>query len=148
MKEYLVNKDLWDKQIEATSNHYLNLGSGFDAHMKGWFKSADFDNQCVIYGFETQSWQVNERNEIHGGVIAGMFDTSMGTVANFIAGENESTTVDFTVSFIRTLPLGAEVEVKNYVVKAGRRAIRIRGEMYDISNGKLIATSSGTWMPL
>lgn len=145
----LESKETWMKLAEERSNHYLNLGDGgFDEHMKGWFKSCNYEEKTIVYGFKTQPWQINERGEIHGGVIAGMFDTSMGTVANFIAGENESTTVDFTVSFIRTLPLGAEVEVKNYIVKPGRRAIRIRGEMYDVNSGKLIATSSGTWMPL
>ena len=144
-----MNKKQWTKLAEEKSNHYLNLGNGgYDEHTKGFFKSCDYDELCVTYGFQTQDWQINERGEIHGGVIAGMLDTTMGTVANFTAGENESTTVDLMVSFMRVLKLGQEVEVKVYIVKAGRRAIRIRGEMYELESGKLIATGVGTWMPL
>ena len=45
--------------------------------------------ELVTYEFETQKWQINEKGGIHGGAIAGMFDTAFGVVANFTAGENE-----------------------------------------------------------
>ena len=108
----------------------------------------NYEEQSVTYGFPTQKWQVNEKGGIHGGAIAGMFDTAFGVVANFTAGENEATTTDMTVSFIRGVDFGMNLELTVYIVKAGRSLIRQRAELVDADTGKLLATASGSWMPL
>ena len=84
----------------------------------------------------------------HGGAIAGMFDAAFGVVANFTAGENEATTTDMTVSFLRGVEYGMELYLKVYIVKAGRSLIRQRAELTDAATGKLLATASGSWMSL
>ena len=53
-----------------------------------------------------------------------------------------------TVSFIRGVEFGMRVELKVYIVKAGRSLIRQRGELTDAETGKLLAIASGSWMPL
>ena len=108
----------------------------------------DYEAQTVTYAFPTQSWQINEKGGIHGGAISGMFDTAFGVVANFTAGENEATTTDMNVSYLRGVDYGMELLVKIYIVKAGRSLIRQRAEMRDAATGKLLATASGSWMPL
>lgn len=105
-------------------------------------------NQTVTYAFPTQTWQINEKGGIHGGAIAGMFDTAFGVVANFTAGDNEATTTDMTVSFLRGVDFGMELHLKVFIVKAGRSLIRQRAELADAATGKLLATASGSWMPL
>ena len=77
-----------------------------------------------------------------------MFDSAFGVVANFTAGPNEATTTDMTVSFIRGVEYGINVELTVYIVKAGRSLIRQRGELVDADTGKLLAIASGSWMPL
>ena len=88
------------------------------------------------------------QGRIHGGGILGMFDSAFGVVANFNAGPNEATTTDMTVSFIRGVEYGINVELTVYIVKAGRSLIRQRGELVDADTGKLLAIASGSWMPL
>ena len=88
------DKQTWTTRAQAAVDHYLHLGDGgFDEHMKAWFMGCDYEQQTITMGFETQPWQINERGGIHGGAIAGMFDTAFG-IANFIAGANEATTTD------------------------------------------------------
>ena len=74
--------------------------------------------------------------------------TAFGVVANFTAGENEATTTDMTVSFLRGVEMGMELELTVYIVKAGRSLIRQRAELTDAATGKLLATASGSWMPV
>ena len=144
-----MEKQAWIHMVEEKSQHYLNLhDGGFDENMKCHLVSCDYEEQTVTYAFETQKWQINEKGGIHGGAIAGMFDTAMGVVANFTAGENEATTTDMTVSFLRGVDYGMELLLKVYIVKAGRSLIRQRAELTDAATGKLLATASGSWMPL
>ncbi|MBE6990638.1 MAG: PaaI family thioesterase [Ruminococcaceae bacterium] len=142
-------KQAWIRMVEEKSLHYLNLGDGgFDERMKARLVDCDFEAQTVTYAFETQTWQINEKGGIHGGAIAGMFDTAFGVVANFTAGENEATTTDMNISFLRGVDYGMTLYMKVYIVKAGRSLIRQRAELTDAATGKLLATASGSWMPL
>lgn len=142
-------KQAWIQMVEEKSRHYLNLGDGgFDERMKARLIDCNYEEQSVTYAFETQTWQINEKGGIHGGAIAGMFDTAFGVVANFTAGENEATTTDMTISFLRGVEFGMTVHMKVYIVKAGRSLIRQRAELTDADTGKLLATGSGSWMPL
>ena len=142
-------KQAWINLVEEKSHHYLNLGDGgFDEMMNVRLVGCNYEEKSVTYAFPTQKWQVNEKGGIHGGAIAGMFDTALGVVANFTAGENEATTTDMTISFLRGVEYGMELELTVYIVKAGRSLIRQRAELTDAATGKLLATASGSWMPL
>ena len=142
-------KQAWITLVEEKSRHYLNLGDGgFDELMHCSLKSCSYEEQSVTYTFPTLQWQINEKGGIHGGAIAGMFDTAFGVVANFTAGENEATTTDMTISFLRGVEYGMELEMTVYIVKAGRSLIRQRAELKDAATGKLLATGSGSWIPL
>lgn len=142
-------KEAWIRLVEEKSAHYLNLGDGgFDEKMRSHLVRCDYEEQSVTYAFETQRWQINEKGGIHGGAILGMFDSAFGVVANLTAGPNEATTTDMTVSFLRGVEYGMNVELKVYIVKAGRSLIRQRGELRDADTGKLLAMGSGSWMPL
>ena len=144
-----MEKQAWLKMVEEKSRHYLNLNDGgFDENMKCRLVACNYEEQTVTYAFETQKWQINEKGGIHGGAIAGMFDTALGVVANFTAGENEATTTDMNIVFLRGVEYGMRLEMKVYIVKAGRSLIRQRAELYDAETGKLLASASGSWMPL
>lgn len=142
-------KQAWLQLVREKSQHYLNLhDGGFDERMQAQLESCDYEEQTVTYSFPTLTWQINEKGGIHGGAIAGMFDTALGVVANFTAGENEATTTDMTISFLRGVEYGMRLRMKVYIVKAGRSLIRQRAELTDAATGKLLATASGSWMPL
>jgi len=149
MEKNMLSKKEWIKLVQDKSAHYLNLGDGgFDETMQCYLVGCDYDKQAVTYGFPTLAWQINEKGGIHGGAIAGMFDTALGVVGNFTAGENEAATTDLNISFLRGVEMGMELELTVYIVKAGRSLIRMRGELKDKASGKLLATAVGSWMPL
>ena len=115
----MEKKQTWLRLVQEKSAHYLNLGDGgFDERMRAHLVDCDYEGQTVTYAFPTQDWQINEKGGIHGGAIAGMFDTAFGVVANFTAGENEATTVDMSVSFLRGVDYGMELYLKVFTVAA------------------------------
>lgn len=107
-----MDKQEWIQLVESASQHYLHLGDGgFDELMRVHLIGCDYEAQTVTYSFPTQTWQINEKGGIHGGAIAGMFDTAFGVVANFTAGPEGATTTDMTVSFMRGVEFGMELEL-------------------------------------
>ena len=144
-----MDKEQWEKYVKEKVDGYTNRGDGvFDDVMGAYYAGCDFEEQSVSIELPTHKWQINERGGIHGGAIAGMFDTALGIVANLTAGDNEAATADMNISFIRPVEFGQHTVIKTYIVKKGRSLIRLRGEMHCKETGKLVATAVGTWIPL
>ncbi len=144
-----MEKNKWEQEVEQVINGYLNRNDGcFDAEMHAKLVDYNYDEETISVEFETLKWQINERGGIHGGAIAGMFDTAFGVVANFVAGKNEAATADMNISFIRPVEYGEHVIIKVFIVKKGRTIIRLRAEMFCRETGKLAASGSGSWIPL
>ena len=102
---------------------------------------ADYENQSAVISFETQEWQINQFGTIDGAVITAMLEIGCGTVANYLAGENDAVMSDMQVSFLRSLNFGAPARLIVYVTKSGKTIIRTRGELYDGVTGKLAAAA-------
>ena len=127
-------KQAWLRLVREKSEHYLNLhDGGFDEKMRARLVDCDYEAQTVTYAFPTQDWQINEKGGIHGGAIAGMFDTAFGVVANFTAGDNEATTTDMTVSFLRGVDFGMELHLTVFIGLALLFAAGDQGERHDES---------------
>lgn len=171
MAKKQMTKEQWMQAARKIVGEYLTRNDGcFDAEMHAKLVDCSFGKEknaaaimaadghgqsngesSISIEFETLQWQVNERGGIHGGAIAGMFDTAFGVVANFVsiaAGGNEAATADMHISYLRPVDFGQHTIVTVYVVKQGRSIIRLRAEMYCKESGKLVATGSGSWMPL
>ena len=143
-----MTKEQWEEEAKKVVDGYLERKDGhFDDTMCARFYGCDFEAQSISIEFTTQPWQRNERDGIHGGAIAGMFDTACGVVANFVA-ENEAATSDMYVSYIRPLELGEHAVLTTTIVRIGRTMIRLRAELFCKESGKLIATSVSNWIPL
>lgn len=144
-----MDRDQWTKGMKKLANSYLKEKYvGFDRELKVELGAHNYDEQSATFVFKTQDWQINERGFIHGGIIAAMLDTGLGTLAWFLTEGKEVVTTDLNISYIRPLELGDTGEVKVYVIKNGRSLIRIRGDLLSRKTGKILASSSGTWMPV
>lgn len=96
--------------------------------------------------FCTQEWEKNQRNEIHGGAIASMFDTAMGVTAAAFLGKGSVSTADLQVSFIRPFLSGAFVFTTE-VTSVGKTLIRTMCVAREKQSDKIIATATGTFVP-
>ena len=76
-----MTREQWEAEAKRVVDGYLERKDGhFDDTMCAHFHSCDFEEQSISIEFATQPWQRNERDGIHGGAIAGMFDTACGVV--------------------------------------------------------------------
>lgn len=135
--------------MKDTCREYLERYDGrYNDVTKGSLYEMNYEEQSLSIMFETMEWQINERGSIHGGAITGMYDVAMGITANFCAGPPAAATCDLNVTFIKELEFGQHPVIKTYIVKNGRKLIRLRAEMTCLETGKLISAASGTWIPL
>lgn len=96
--------------------------------------------------FKMKDWEKNQRDEIHGGAIAAMFDTAMGSTAAVFDRTGEVTTVDLHVSYIRPFVEETYLFVSE-VIHPGRTLSRVEGKAVACKTGKVAATCTATFCP-
>ncbi|MEX0725352.1 MAG: PaaI family thioesterase [Planctomycetaceae bacterium] len=85
---------------------------------------------------------------LHGGVVATMLDTAMGSAANSLApADHHVVTVQLGVNFIRAAEKGDSLIAKGHVRHAGRKTIVSTGEVLNAQN-ELVAMGTATFMVL
>ena len=120
----------------------LRLNNMLDPFVLGYQE----DDQSSEILFCTQEWEKNQRDEIHGGAIASMFDTAMGVTAAAYQGTGSVSTADLQVSFIRPFLSGAFI-FSTQITSLGKTLIRTTCVAREKQNGKIVATASGTFVP-
>lgn len=136
-----------EKRFQEILNHIkqpqeLRLNNMLDP----FFLGADEEEMTADILFCTQEWERNQRNEIHGGAIASMFDTAMGVCAAAFQGQGSVSTADLQVSFIRPFLSGAFI-FSTQITSVGKTLIRATCVAKEKQSGKIVATASGTFVP-
>lgn len=85
---------------------------------------------------------------LHGGVVATLLDTAMGSAANSVAPpDHHVVTVQLGVNFIRAAEKGDSLVATGHVRHQGRKTIVSAGEVTNAKND-LIAMGTATFMIL
>ncbi|MEP6921345.1 MAG: PaaI family thioesterase [bacterium] len=108
--------------------------------------------EAVEFGKATLAFDVRDELKqnhgvVHGGAIAALIDTATAfAIISILEPEEQTTTVDLTISYLRPLRGGRATAVAE-VLKAGRRIIVVSAELRDDA-GKLAATALTTYIRL
>lgn len=136
-------EERFQEVLQSIKNpHDLRLNNMLDPYFLG----ADEEEQVSDILFCTQDWEKNQRNEIHGGAIAAMFDAAMGVTAAVFQRRGSVSTADLQVSFIRPFLSGAFI-FSTQITSMGKTLIRATCVAREKQSGKIVATASGTFVP-
>lgn len=87
---------------------------------------------------------------IHGGVLTGILDETIGRAVNYGAGEQVTTwgvTAELTVRFLQPVPLHVELTARGRVTEEKRRLFQGTGEIY-LPDGTVAVTARGKFLKL
>ena len=87
---------------------------------------------------------------MHGGVITGILDETIGRAVNIDEGEDPSTwgvTAELTVRFRKPVPLGVELEARGRITRDIHHLFEGTGEIY-LPDGTVAAIAHGKYIRL
>lgn len=101
----------------------------------------------ITYTMKVLEKHLSSPNTCHGGVIAGMMDSVIGTAALSLAftENNLVSTVEFKINFFKPVHLHDELTGTGKVDYKGKSLIISSGEIYDKKTGQLVAKGIGTF---
>ena len=126
-----------NKQFEQ-----LSTKTGFMKHNGGILFRTISENE---YEFKTKINEnhLNNAGIAHGGFIAALIDSGVGTAAHRITGENICVTVSLELKFISSVKLGQELIGLAKIQKKTKSLVFLTCELK--AEGKIAATASGIW---
>lgn len=152
MKENLEpvgTQEAWQHWLEEAINHALNgRENRLNQMLAPRYETCDFENQTITLVYSLYDWEMNPRGELHGGIIASMFDVSLGITARCACQCPQIATTDISVSYLRRVEADDTIRIVTKVQKSGKLMVRITAEAYSDKTGKVVATAQGSFMVL
>lgn len=121
-------------------------GLAFSGRFGGRFESCDFETKTLLVSYEVKPWMRNPAGVMHGGAVASIMDTSMGSLTFYCSGEYVTPTINMNVSYERPVPTGKRIFVEATCLSCGKTMAytTARAWMEDHPE-KIVCSASGTY---
>ncbi|GAA5061537.1 PaaI family thioesterase [Nocardia callitridis] len=135
------------EELTTIFQHGLNENLGVGASLGIRLETAG--EGYTRYHLDPNPATINAMFTVHGGVIATLMDTAMGSAVFTKLGDGVAyTTLELSVNFIRSVAVdGSRLTCEASAVHVGRRTATAQARVVD-ANGKLVAHSSTTILVL
>ncbi len=140
----MTTKELFEFTIEkicSTNDERIN------AMLCPKLVDVDDNNKKATISFPVKDWQKNQRGECHGGMVATMFDTAMGTSAKVFSEHPNTATAELSITYIRPF-LEDEYHFVIEAVNMGKNLLRLSGKAVSPITNKTMATAHATFVKL
>lgn len=110
------------------------------------FVQCDFESKTLCLRYTVQEWMKNPSGVMHGGIVATVFDLTMGLLARFCSGGSLSPTTNLQVAFLRPIPAGQTLIVNAECGLSGKTLCALTATAWlEGRPEKHTATASGTY---
>ena len=109
-------------------------------------ESCSFADQTALFSFDVPDWMANPGGVAHGGLVAGMMDTAIGSLTFYFSGEKLTPTISLQISYVRPMVLGRKAHIKVSLSSCGRTMANAIAEAWqEGAPNRVVATASGTY---
>ena len=148
MKEKtLYSQEGMERSLQAFARH---LASDFRGTVNGGMapvlEQCSFAEKTAVFSFEIQPWMSNPGGVVHGGIVAGLLDTAIGSVTYYFSGEKLTPTIALQVTFVRPMVLEKKAYIRVALHSCGRTMGNATAEAWqEGAPDRTVATASGTY---
>ena len=120
----------------------ISLKPGFMKHNGGLLFRTISENEYEFKATIKEN-HLNRAGITHGGFIAALVDSGVGTAAHRVADNNPCVTISLELKFISIVRLGQELIGNTKIQKKTKSMVFLTCEL--IADDKIVATASGVW---
>lgn len=101
----------------------------------------------IEYRMQIAEKHLSTPTTCHGGVIAGLMDSVIGTTALSLAFEEQNlvSTVEFKINYLKPVLLGEQLSGRGRIEFKGKSLIVCSGEIINTDTGQKVALGTGTF---
>lgn len=139
-----------NKQPNSHNCFVCGVKNSAGVHVSFYETVAEDGSGEILARFTGQPYHQGYPNRMHGGVITGILDETIGRAVNIGEGEDPSTwgvTAELTVRFRKPVPLGVELEARGRITRDIHHLFEGTGEIY-LPDGTVAAIAHGKYIRL
>ncbi|MBE2239662.1 MAG: PaaI family thioesterase [Caldilineaceae bacterium] len=139
-----------NKQPNSHNCFVCGVKNSAGVHVNFYEVVAEDGSGEILARFTGQPHHQGYPNRMHGGVITGILDETIGRAVNIGEGEDPSTwgvTAELTVRFRKPVPLGVELEARGRITRDIHHLFEGAGEIY-LPDGTVAAIAHGKYIRL
>lgn len=146
--------DMTDQEFEEALHLVIKRSTSQPERMNASLKLQLLDSSAdgmegfgeAVFGYTVNPLHLNPYGGIHGGIVAALLDTCMGTAVAARTGHFVITT-DLSVSYLRALT-DSHFRIHVAFTHLGRRLASVTGKIVNADTDDICATGMGTFMLL
>lgn len=132
LSDFLRN---FEKKQHGEFNTYLSASLNMER---------ETSHECSVVSIPNTAFIHNNIAIPHGGILAVLLDTAMGTLANSKCTEGmAAVTTNLTIHYL-AVATESEIKAEARMIRQGRHTMVVEGNIFE-SNGKHIATATGSF---
>ena len=121
-------------------------GPSYSCAIQPTFESCDFEKKVLTVSVRVEDFMRNTNNVMHGGAVATVMDTAMGSLTFYMCGEHLTPTINMNVSYERPIPLGEKLFVESTCLSCGKTMAYATARAYlEGKPEKIVASAAGTY---
>jgi uncharacterized protein (TIGR00369 family) len=148
--EYRSQELLTQEGMEESLKKFADLlaygqPDAFSAYIPPKFYRCNFEENTMVYVYDTEPKLSNPAGAVHGGALATMIDTSMGAMIYYMAGEKITPTISMKVDYVAPGVIGRPVYVGVKVTRCGKTMAYITCKAWQTDEDKPIVTADAVY---
>lgn len=119
-------------------------------HVRFYETASDDGTPEILARFCGQPSHQGYPGRLHGGVLTGVLDETIGRAINYGAGVDVDTwgvTAELTTRFVQPVPVGIDLHARGRILKENRRMFSGSGEVY-LPDGSVAVSATGKFLKL
>lgn len=143
------------KQLEM-ENYYKSLmktiladgKAGLVPKLSPRFVACSYSEASLTLEFKVKDWLINPEKILFGGAMVSMLDNTYGFLCHYFAGDKFISTISLNTTFLKPGRLDDTVHVTAKAMSHGKTIVNMSGEVFDVTQNRLIGTSQTSFMIL
>jgi len=140
-----------NKQPNSAHCFICGVQNSGGVHVRYYETTGDDNTPELLARFTGQPHHQGYPDRMHGGVITGILDETIGRAINIGSppgvGTQWGVTVELEVKFLRPVPLNVELTARGRITHINKRLFAGTGELY-LPDGTVAATAAGKFIQL
>ena len=144
-QELLSQEGMEKSLIRFTKILREGTPGAFNTMVSPTFLRCNFKESTMVYDYTPEPWMQNPNGALHGGIVATMIDTTMGSMAYYMAGEKITPTIDMKINYVAPGLMHLPVHVGVNCTRCGRTMAYLTCKAWQAEEDKPFATADGVY---
>lgn len=142
--------EMTQSEFRSVVEQYVKRRNGLTGTVPGMLPftliRTDAEKATLTLRAEPEPWTRNQNGVVHGGIVATMFDSAMGTLCRCYSGDPSTPTISMTINYCNPVPIATPLLFSVELHHLGSNTIHLQAQCATENDpGRILATAQAVY---